>query len=169
VDSFIQKTLLAVVISIGLFASSCSIRVPCQSIATVTYAGTVLRNPIIEYFAGGKRYTVTAPRQKHLVKGEKFKMVYDSLRPYRIELLNEQPLFVPDEKTMVANGEICRCLSGPYSKVHFTYTVNGKSYKKMQVVEGCFYAKRKQACSVWYWAEDPRRAILVINESFTQK
>jgi len=148
------------VITAGLITSSCSIRVPCKGVATVVYPGGALRNPVLEYYVGGKRYIAKAPRQRFLVQGEKFELLYDSLNPYKVTLLTEKPVFMSHEKKLYTVGEIIRCISGPYTKVLFSYFADGKRYKKLQVIEGPFYAKKGAPCEISYWAEYPQRAIL---------
>ncbi len=140
---------------------SCSIRNPEYTVATVVVPDLYGKGCVIQYYAQGKRHVTIGPRLKHLARGEKFALYYDRLKPFKIELLTEEPLFEPGETTQCAEGKIVKCVNGTWSKVHYSYEVSGKSYKKTQVIAGNYNGSISGKCFIEYWASDPQRSVLL--------
>lgn len=140
---------------------SCAVRNAEVGIATILHPGGKGMPSMIEYRVGKQRYVSFGPRQRHLAKGEHFQLRYDRKKPWKHVLLTEAPAFLENEHTQYTEGKVVRCVNADYTKVSFTYEVNGKSYKKLQVIRGPTDLAKKENCLVKYCTENPARAILI--------
>lgn len=141
--------------------TSCTVQHSVTCIAKVIHPGNQLLSSIIEYRTGDKRYVCFGPRQAYLAKGELFMLVYNKHKPWKHKLITDAPLFLETEKTQYTEGKIVRCVSGDYSKVVFTYEVNGVSYKKLQMLEGPVDLTRRNNCLVRYSPGNPARSVIM--------
>ncbi len=148
-------------LSCCLLFFACSPPVYKTSVATIVHPGSFTKSSIIEYYANGKRYTVKGPLQKHLAKGDKFELRYRASNPYRKQVLLESPVFLPEEKISFTHARIRKCITGNYSRVRYTYWVNGKHYQRTQWIKDVFNAEKGSVCDIAYWKDDPQRSVML--------
>ncbi len=158
---------------------SCAIKVPRQTIATVielheNYGTGKGKGPpaaVYEYNVEGKTHTIRRATDKYCQIGEKFNMVYDSLKEDRVKFL--MPVFLSGEKTSHTNGVIINWEGEGYlSYFTYTYSVEGQMYKRDQkyftdqkyLGEQRIMArdtlKKRVLFDVEYLNENPKRAVL---------
>ena len=106
---------LALVIGVAIGMASCKLLNSISFIPNTAYtSATILgddwnsdgRSAKYEYTVKGKKYTFSGSYFARMVKGDRFKIKYDSLHPGVHELLPEEPVFLPGEKTVKVIGVV---------------------------------------------------------------
>jgi hypothetical protein len=184
-------TLKLYIIIISLCLLACTTVVPRQkeTYATMIGSSTYRNGPqgIYEYYVDGKKFKHIGHYDRDYVKGEKFKILYDSLHPavdYWSGFHSEKPIFLPSEHTEKVIGTIIdigrySCLFKYYYKFsdntiqiknHDPYYIRSqyiglpKDYKtsRPDLKVGAQFL-------VEYWKDDYRRAIIYLDVPVTDK
>lgn len=131
-------------------------------------------NSILQYNVNNQIYVVTAGHcaNKLNIIGEKYKIKYDKLEPSKGIVLEEQPVFLKDEKTLVIQGKVKRIsLVSQKGKKEliFTFEINDTQFSRSQSIEKDYkeqYPDLKEGRSyeVEYWEQNPERAIIHLDK-----
>jgi hypothetical protein len=169
-------------IVVALCMSSCAfwdsvsgtIHVPKYTVGTIviphylSYGGGP--HSVCEYAVDGVLYRTDGPYPSHyLVKGEKYRVEYDSLHPGFAEVIEEEPVFLPDEEVITCIGEI-----RSFSKVSciFAYLMTDTETlaKQQSISKGALekYPLLKVGAKfeVKFDPDNPQRAIIYLDKPY---
>ncbi len=80
----------------------------------------------------GKRYTAYSLSQPHMVIGDRFKIVYDTLHPEHANVLLDQPMFLPSEHIGKSIGTLLKVTPEGCEFYYLPEKHTSKKYKKYQ-------------------------------------
>jgi hypothetical protein len=123
------------------------------------------RSSKYEYTVKGKKYTFSGPYFARMVKGDKFRIKYDSLHPGIYELLPEEPVFLPGEKTVKVIGVVDIVLKKSCEFYFYQADNQEKFHRKIQqyykgTLEKYPNIKKNAMFEVEYDSNNPLRAII---------
>jgi hypothetical protein len=130
-------------------------------IATITHPGGKGRPCVIEYRVDGQRFSAFGPRLRYLAAGEHFQLIYNKQKPWKHKLLTDKRIFLNNEQTAFVQGKVLHCVNSSFTRISFVYTVQGKQYKKQQLISGPSGLKKRDKCLVQFSMIDPQRSILI--------
>jgi hypothetical protein len=125
---------------------------------------------IFEYKVNGMTYRYIGNGVTDVI-GDKYDLMYDSLRPNVSKINFRKPVFLKDEQTSIAVGRISQYsgLSDSISDyyISISYTVNGKDYIKSLNNYEKITVARDYEFQVEYWVENPKRSIIHFDRPIT--
>ena len=118
-----------------------------------------------EFNYNKKEYFTTSGADNYVV-GEKFLVKFDSIHPWKNQIMLDSPIFLENEKTGVAVGYLDRLINIKFFKrITFIYYIDGKkyehSYEPGKDIENRYPKfKKGKKYLVKYWLDNPERAII---------
>lgn len=161
-----------------LILSACTIK--RQKEAVATYLGHDINGiygrggtDTWEYSINGKTYRDGAWNGQ--IVGAKYIVIYDSLNPYKNNILSERPVFAKDEKTDTTIGIITSADFAGRKKwlgITYKYQVKGIWYEYSQykkcAISDTILPKINDRYKVAYWIINPHRAIFQFDKPLSQ-
>jgi hypothetical protein len=128
-----SKKLSIMILGLFILLTSCKIQNQAYTVGTVIdeYVHSKTPYSLFSYSVNGEEHLVHGYAEYHLAKGEKYKIVYDSLNPEKAEVIWEEKIFLPGESTEKAIGTILKV--GPHGCEYEYLPKNShKPFKKVQ-------------------------------------
>jgi hypothetical protein len=132
------------------------------------------RNSYIHYIVSGKEYKYScATMYGSINEGEKCFLRYNINNPNEVEIMYWKPIFLSDEYTTKANGQIDKIYwfhwNSPKYAIRYTYIIDGVSVTREQVLPPNYkeqypLLKEGQWYEVECWVENAQRAIIHLDK-----
>ncbi|WP_375563108.1 hypothetical protein ACE193_11435 [Bernardetia sp. OM2101] len=119
-----------------------------------------------KYFANGKVMSDYGLCFYSQVYGDKFLLYYDEENPSEPDIHYDKPVFTKDEVLKFSVGTISITFLYKYIRfIHFTYSINGIEYDRIQYLSDDFEEKYPnletgQEYQIRYLVENPQRSII---------
>jgi hypothetical protein len=139
---------------------------PVETVGTVVNFITATRgsDAKIKYYVEGKEYVTYTVNDEGMAKGDRYILVYEKGNPQKSEVLLERPVFLAGEETKESEGTIKKVSTIAKDFVRYEYVVEEKIYSRTQLYSKEFNPIEGQKYIVWYWIDNPQRAIIYLDK-----
>jgi hypothetical protein len=163
----IMTPIIASIIWLYLFQTAPKdFKEPIETIGTVLNFINATRGSDAEiiYYVEGKEYVTKTLNDEGMAKGDRYILIFEKENPQKCEVLLERPVFLNGEEVRESEGIIKKVSKIAKDFVRYEYIIEGKTYSRTQLLSKEFKPIVGQKYVVYYWVENPQRAIIYLDK-----